>query len=100
MIPTAPLVMLIVAVTTATLVFGSIISYLAHRAASRRDSRSLRLFSYGFGTITLGLFLGAIAALVFGLDAEGTLLVQGLLVAPGFVLLLGSLYDAPRTLSA
>ncbi|WP_415383412.1 oxidoreductase [Halosimplex sp. TS25] len=94
--PTLPLSTVIVTVTTATVIFGSIISYYAHRAANRRASRSLRLFSYGFAAITLGLLLGALGAVVFGLDAEGTLLVQGFLVAPGFVLLFGSLYDLPR----
>ncbi|WP_436925060.1 DUF7521 family protein [Halosimplex amylolyticum] len=97
MLPNPSLSIVIVAVTTATLVFGSTISYFAHRAANRRESRALRLFSYGFGAITLGLLLGALGAVMFGLDAEGTLLVQGLLVAPGFVLLLRSLYDAPRS---
>jgi len=37
---------------------------------------------------------------VVGLDVERTLFVQGALVAPGFVLLLRSLYSIPRTVSA
>lgn len=87
------LTVIIAVATTVTVVVGGTIAYLAHRAADRRGARSLRLFSYGFVAITLGVFVGGSGALVFGFDAERTLLVQGVLVAPGFLLLLRSLYD-------
>lgn len=87
----------IAAVTAVTAVVGATITYLAFRAANREASKALRLFGYGFGTITLGLFVGGSSWLVFGLDGQEALLVQGLLVAPGFVLLLRSLYILPRT---
>lgn len=84
----------LLAVTTAV-VIGGLITTLANRAANRRQSPALRLFSYGFGAISLGLFVGGLGALAFGLDGTATLVVQGILVVPGFVLLLRSLYEHP-----
>lgn len=95
-----PLTPLIVVGTVVTVVIGATITSLAYRAAGRHRSRALRLFSYGFGAITLGFLVGGAAGLVVGLDVEHTLFVQGALVAPGFVLLLRSLYSIPRTVSA
>ena len=100
MTPHATLTPLIAVVTTVAVVIGATISFLAFRAADRHTSRALRLFSYGFGAITLGLLVGGVTGLVVGLDVERTLFVQGALVAPGFVLLLRSLYSIPRTVSA
>lgn len=97
MILHATLTLLIAVVMIVTVVIGATISFLALRAADRHTSRALRLFSYGFGAITLGLFVGSMAGLVVGLDVERTLLVQGALIGPGFVLLLRSLYSLPRT---
>jgi hypothetical protein len=92
-----PFTTVIAVVTTVTIVIGACIAYLARRAARRSDSRPLRLFSYGFGVITLGLLVGAAGAVFLGLDVERTLLLQGLVVAPGFALLLRSLYAiSPR----
>lgn len=96
----ATLTPLIAVVTTVVVVIGATIAALANRAANRHTSRPLRLFSYGFGAITLGLLVGGVGGLVVGLGVEQTLLVQGTLVAPGFVLLLRSLYSIPRTVSA
>lgn len=92
--PFAPMVAV---VTTITVVIGVTISYVAFRAARREASRALRLFSYGFGAITLGIFVGGASGLVLGLDATTSLFVQGVLVAPGFVLLLRSLYSLPHS---
>lgn len=91
---------LIAAVTTLTVFIGATITLLAHRAANRHSSPALTLFSYGFGAITLGLLFGGAGGLVFGLDVERTLFVQGVLVAPGFALLLRSLYTVPRKVRA
>lgn len=88
----ATLSVLLTVITTTTIVLSGTITYLAFRAARREGSRPLRLLSYGFGAITLGLLAGGMGALLFQLDAQLTLLVQGLLVAPGFVLLLRSVY--------
>lgn len=87
---------LIAVVTAVTVVIGAMITLLAHRAANRHGSQALTLFSYGFGAITLGLLFGGTGGVVFDLDVEHTLFAQGVLVAPGFVLLFRSLYTLPR----
>jgi hypothetical protein len=91
---------LVAVVTAVTVVIGAMITFLAHRAATRHESRALTLFSYGFGAITLGLLLGATGGLLLDLDVEHALFAQGVLVAPGFVLLFRSLYSVPRRASA
>lgn len=96
----ATLTPLIAVVTTVAVVIGATITLLALRAADRHTSRALRLFGYGFAAITLGLLVGGVGGLVVGLDVERTLLIQGALVAPGFVLLLRSLYSIPRSVGA
>lgn len=95
-----PLAPLVPVFTTVTVVIGATISYLAFRAARTRASGALRLFSYGFGAITLGIFLGGAGGLVLGLDVTGALFVQGVLIAPKFVLLLRSLYSLPHSVCA
>jgi hypothetical protein len=87
-------------VTTLAVVFGGVVASLAYRAADRTSSRSLQLLSYGLGAVALGPLVGALGAVALGLDAESTLLVQGLLVAPGFALLVRSLYPAPEPVRA
>ncbi|WP_436930758.1 DUF7521 family protein [Halosimplex halobium] len=87
-------------VTTVAVVLGAFVASLAHRAANRTSSRSLSLLSYGLGAVALGPLVGAVGAVTLGLDAESTLLVQGLFVAPGFALLVRSLYPAGRPVRA
>lgn len=91
---------LVAVVTAVTVVIGAMITLLAHRAATRHESQALTLFSYGFGAITLGLLLGASGGLLLDLDVEHALFAQGVLVAPGFLLLFRSLYAIPQRSSA
>lgn len=83
-------------VTTVAVVFGAVVAALAYRAADRTSSRSLWLLSCGLGAVALGPLVGALAAVTLQFDAESTLLAQGLLVAPGFVLVVRSLYLVGR----
>lgn len=81
-------------VTTITVVIGVGISLLAYRAARRRDSKPLYLFSYGFAAITVGLLVGSSLVLVLGWSAVDSVFVQGAVVAVGFALLARSLFVA------
>jgi len=92
MIPDATVtVLLTVAVFSAVLIGGCIV-YFAHRAATRVASTPLAMFSYGFGVLTLGYVVGGATAILAGLSAQETLLVQGVFVLLGFGLLMRSLY--------
>jgi hypothetical protein len=83
-----------VVVITAVLVGGGI-SYLAYRAARRSESRPLRLFSVGFGTLTVGFAVGGVAAALLGVGAAESVVLQGVFVVVGLGLLLRSLYVMP-----
>ncbi|QLH77277.1 oxidoreductase [Halosimplex rubrum] len=95
-----PLTVATLVVTTVAVVSGALVASLAYRAANRTASRELWLLSYGLAAIALGPLAGALGAVALGLDAESTLFVQGLLVAPGFALLVRSLYPAGRPVRA
>jgi hypothetical protein len=86
--------LLIIVVTTLAFVLGGSISVFAYRGARRRESKPLRLFSYGFGFLSLGLLSGGLGILVFRVAPERSLLVQGVFVTVGLCLLLRSLYVA------
>ncbi|QLH81732.1 DUF7521 family protein [Halosimplex pelagicum] len=87
-------------VTAVAVAFGGVVASLAYRAANRTASHSLWLLCCGLGAVALAPLVGALGAVALGLDAESTLLVQGLLVAPGFALLVRSLYPVGRPVRA
>jgi len=87
-------------VTAVAVVFGGVVASLAYRAADRTSSRALWLLSCGLGAIALAPAVAAVGAVTLGLDGESTLLVQGLLLAPGFALLVRSLYSLPAPVRA
>lgn len=97
MIPGTPSTVLLVAVTTVTICVGSGIALMAHRAARRTDSDSLRLFSYGFGAISLGVAVSVVVALSTPLSTGEILLLQGVIVLFGYTLLVRSLYSGGST---
>jgi hypothetical protein len=92
MIPDATVTVLLTAVVISAVLIGGCIVYFAHRAATRIASKPLAMFSYGFGVLTLGYVAGGSAAILSGLTAQETLLVQGVFVLLGFGLLMRSLY--------
>jgi hypothetical protein len=84
-------------VTTVTLVVGGAIALTAHRAFRHAESSPLRLVSYGFGLIAVGLTVGGALMFPLGVGAGEALLVQDPLVAGGLALLARSLLDARPT---
>lgn len=89
----------IAAVKTLTLVFGTLITYLAWTASRRTGSRALRALAVGFGVVTVGSVLGGTIDLlgdVFDVTGpEGILygvLVQSVLTMIGFGIITYSLY--------
>jgi hypothetical protein len=79
------------------LAVGTAIALLARRAATRRRSRPLALFSYGFAAITVGPPSAAVAALLFHQGLAESLVVGALVTATGFGLLARSVFaGAPR----
>jgi hypothetical protein len=94
MTPDTTTTLLVLVVTTAAFVLGGCISVIAYRAARRRDSKPLRLFSYGFGLLSVGLLAGGLGTLLFRVSPERSLLVQGAFVSVGLLVLLRSLYVA------
>ncbi|MFC6976920.1 oxidoreductase [Halomicroarcula sp. GCM10025709] len=97
MIPTTTSTVLLVVVTAATLVVGGSIAHLAHRAARRTDSEPLRLFSYGFGIIAVGVAVSGLVSLVTTWTTGEVLLVQGGFVLVGLAFLVRSLYVGTPT---
>mgnify|MGYP000604473296 CR=1 FL=1 len=84
------------ALTAATkaivLVLSGMITVLAHRAANRTGSSSLRLFSVGFAVITVGALVGGAVHQLASPGLRVGVLVESLITAIGFVLLAYSLY--------
>lgn len=86
-VPTA-----VVALKTITLALGGLITYYAFRAYRRTRARPLGLLALGFGVVTVGALLAGLADQAFGLDTSLVLLVESLLTAGGFGIILYSLY--------
>lgn len=86
-IPTA-----VVALKTITLVLGGLITYYAYRAYRRTHARPLGLLALGFAIVTVGALLAGLADQAFGLDTSAVLLVESVLTATGFGVILYSLY--------
>lgn len=82
----------VVALKTITLVLGGLITYYAYRAYRRTDARPLGLLAAGFAIVTVGTLLAGLADQAFGLDTSVVLLVESVLTASGFGVILYSLY--------
>ena len=91
--------MLVVVVSAVVLVLGGVITHLAYRAARRTGSPVMTQFAAGFALVTLGLLFGGCLHQVFGGSFLGGVLLQRVLMALGFGLLVYSLYAhaEPRT---
>nr|WP_303650302.1 hypothetical protein [Halalkalicoccus sp. NIPERK01] len=77
---------------TLTLVFGGLITYFAYSAYRRTRIPALRALTFGFGAVTLGAFLAGAAHQAFGLDTDIVLVIESVLTAIGFGIILYSLY--------
>jgi hypothetical protein len=86
----------IVVVKTVILVLGGWITVLAYRAYSRTNSNELLLLGVGFGIITFGVILGGVAHQILTVAIEVGVLLNSILVAIGFVVILGSLYTEEK----
>ena len=83
---------LVVALKTATLVLGGLVTYFALKAYRRTDSPALRALAIGFGIVTLGAFLAGIADQLVGVDRPLVLVIESALTAVGFGVITYSLY--------
>lgn len=82
----------IIALKTVILILGSGITYIAYKAYRRTGAPSLRILAFGFGTITLGALLAGIANQILGVSLEQGILINSLLVATGYAIIMYSLY--------
>lgn len=82
----------IVVVKTVILLLGGGITYIAYKAYRRTGASSLRILGVGFGVITFGALLAGIANQILSVSLEMGVLINSILVAVGFAIILYSLY--------
>ena len=85
----------IIAVKTVILVLGSAITYTAYKAYRRTGSGSLRALCLGFGVITFGTLVAGIANQILAVSLKVGLLIDSILVAIGFAIIMYSLFVSP-----
>lgn len=85
---------LILVFKSLTLVLGGLITLLAYRSYNRTGSRALGALAAGFGVITLGTFLGGAVDQLLDAGFELGLLIESMLVAVGFGVVVYSLYTS------
>lgn len=83
---------LVVVLKTITLVLGLTITYLSYKAFRRSGSAALRSLTVGFGLVTFGALLAGVADQVIGLQTDFALVVESVLTAAGFAVIVYSLY--------
>lgn len=83
---------LIIVIKTLTLGLGGLITYQAFKAFRRTRSSALRSLTIGFGLVTLGSLLAGFADQILGVPTDVALVVESLLTAGGFAVILYSLY--------
>jgi heme/copper-type cytochrome/quinol oxidase subunit 3 len=82
----------IIVIKTIILVVGSGIAFIAYKAHRRTEAPSLRALAVGFGVVTLGALLAGIAHQVFDVSLQTGVLINSLLTALGFGIIMYSLY--------
>lgn len=82
----------IVALKTITLVLGGLITYFATRAYRRTAASALRALAIGFGLVTLGGLFGGIVDRLLTVAPKYALIIESVLTAAGFTVILYSLY--------
>jgi hypothetical protein len=83
---------LVVVLKTITLVLGLTITYLSYKAFRRSGSAALRSLTVGFALVTLGALLAGVADQIIGLQTDFALVVESVLTAAGFAVIVYSLY--------
>lgn len=82
----------VVVLKTVTLVLGGLITYFAYQAYRRTKAGPLRSLAIGFGFVTLGSFIAGVVDQLIGVPLGSALVVESLLTAVGFGIVLYSLY--------
>ena len=82
----------IIIVKTIILLLGGGITYTAYKAYRNNGNRSLGTLALGFGIVTLGALLGGIADQILSVSLAMGVLIDSLLVAIGFAIIMYSLY--------
>lgn len=82
----------IVVVKTVILLLGSGVTYIAFKAYRRTGAPSMRVLGIGFGIVTLGALLAGIADQLLSVSLEAGVLINSVLVAIGFAIIMYSLY--------
>jgi hypothetical protein len=82
----------LVAAKTATLAFGSALTYLSYSAFRRTNSPALRALATGIGLLTLGALLGGLLHQFAGISLRASVGVQSVFTAAGFAVMTYSLF--------
>ena len=83
---------LIVALKTATLILGGVITYFAHKAYRRTGSNALRYLALGFGIVTLGAMLAGVMDQWSPFGLAYSVALESSLTLLGFAVITYSLY--------
>ena len=83
---------LLVATKTAILLLGGSIAYFAFKAYRRTGDPSLRALVIGFSFVTIGALLGGIADQLLNIDLVTGVIIDSLLTAIGFGVIVYSLF--------
>jgi hypothetical protein len=86
-------VSLIVAVKTAILVCGGLITYFSVKAYRNTGDQSLKSLAAGFGVITFGALVAGILDAVLGVSFAVGVLIDAVLTLVGFGIITYSLYS-------
>jgi hypothetical protein len=86
----------LVAAKTATLAFGSALTYLSYRAFRRTNSRALRALATGISLLALGALLGSVLHQIAGISLRAGVGVQSVSTAVGFAVMTYSLFTDIR----
>ncbi|MFB6135448.1 MAG: hypothetical protein ABEJ04_01690 [Halobacteriaceae archaeon] len=82
----------VAAAKTLTLLLGGLVTYFALKAYRRTGAPALRALTVGFGFVTLGSLLAGVADQLLSVDTQYALLVESVLTAVGFAVIIYSLY--------
>lgn len=76
---------------TATLILGSIITYLAGMAYRRTGETGLRWLAFGFGIVTLGALLAGLVDQIVLINSQTARMIESGLTTIGFAVVVYSL---------
>lgn len=83
---------LVIVFKAVTLVLGGLVTYFALKAYRRTKSSALGALALGFGIVTVGSLLAGIVDQVLLFQRNGALVIESVLTAIGFAIILYSLY--------